>query len=238
MLPSVTRVFERIAAPVIAFGLQRFFLSPPRFVLTEEKRADFAALWEQARESGGTALKYELPYPRWEFLRYLAEHEDVLFRGMPGEPLGVLEPTENTDAKQRQVRAVFASGDPVWPLFFGTLQLRGVDVPISMRNGALVVGRGTGVGRCYWFSLNREFGAAEPWTDGTVYLLSREGFRPVTQGLLRFDEWLHEGEVRPIATLAISRDDFPFAQRVATHERREPMWKTLLLYRWRTRRRP
>lgn len=181
-------------------------------------------------------LKYELPYPLHEFLRYLALRGDVLFRGMPGPPLAVLEPTVNTDAHQREVRAVFASGDPLWALFFGTLRQRDAGVPISIRNAAIAVGRGPNPRRYYYFSLNREYAALDPWTDGTMYLLPREGFRPVTNSAVRFDEWLSTEPVRPLATLAIAPADLPFRDRIATHDRHEPMWKTWLLYRRRTAR--
>src|SRR5690606_28469531 len=149
-------------------------------------------------------LKYELPYPLHEFLRYLALRGDVLFRWMPGPPLAVLEPTVNTDAHQREVRAVFASGDPLWALFFGTLRQRDAGVPISIRNAAIAVGSGPIPRRYYYFSLNREYAALDPWTDGTMYLLPREGFRPVTNTAVRFDEWLSTKPVRPLATLAIA----------------------------------
>src|SRR5690606_35536818 len=106
-------------------------------------------------------LKYELPYPLHEFLRYLALRGDVLFRGMPGPPLAVLEPTVTTAAHQRAVRAVCASGDPLWALFFGTLRQRDAGVPISIRNAAIAVGRGPNPRRYYYFSLNREYAALD-----------------------------------------------------------------------------
>ncbi|MGE5597659.1 MAG: hypothetical protein ACM3S1_16670 [Hyphomicrobiales bacterium] len=233
----MNRWIEVPAALAVGGALRLLFLPEPPMVLTPEKRAAFEQLAAAALKGTGEALDYGLPYPRYEFLRFLAARGDLLFRGMPGPPLEVLAPTENTDARQRRVRAVFASADPAWPLFFGTLQVRDAQAPVSLRNAAFAVGHGPRTRRYYYFSLNREFAATNPWAAATVYILPRAPFRPVGTGLVRFDEWLAEEPVRPLATLAVTPGDFPFRERIATHDRREGMWKTWLLYRWRTRRR-
>ncbi|MCA9942891.1 MAG: hypothetical protein KC449_05395, partial [Anaerolineales bacterium] len=56
-------------------------LLPPEMVLDAGKEADFAALLDEVLGGNGRLLNYDLPYPKHEFLRYLADQEMFIFHG-------------------------------------------------------------------------------------------------------------------------------------------------------------
>jgi hypothetical protein len=227
---------RRAALATASAVLGRVFLPEPAFSPSPAQCETYDRIIARAlTEAPGAAVDYDCPYPRYDFLRHLAASGQFLFRGMPAPPLASLSPSANTDAHGKDVQAVFATADPLWALFFGTLEIRGRG-PVSMRNAGWVAGRGEHFRRFYYFSLNESLYDQRPWSAGTIYILARDGFRPVSKRWFRFDEWLHDGEVIPLATLAIAPEDFPFASKVTRNHLREPMWRTMLQYRWRLRR--
>ena len=78
----------------------------------------------------------------------------------------------------------------------------------SLRNACnLRAGR-----RRYFFAIDTDPAATESWTDGTVYLLPPDSFEQTYDA-----EWISPAPVRPRARLAVSRADFPYADRVFRH---------------------
>src|SRR5690606_6124316 len=58
-------------------------LLPPEMVLDAGKEADFAELLDEVLGGDGGLLEYTLPYPKHEFLRYLAAQDRFIFHGSP-----------------------------------------------------------------------------------------------------------------------------------------------------------
>jgi hypothetical protein len=87
------------------------------------------------------------------------------------------------------------------------------------------------VERFYFFSVNHENPGSKIWSDGTVYILPGDTFRPTTQGTVRFDEWASEQPVTVAARLQISPQDFPFLHQVTGHDESESIFMTWLRYK-------
>lgn len=116
------------------------FLTAPTLCLDQEKKKDFEKLYEglNSRENLEDMV-YQSPYPKVDFLRYLALEKDVLFHGSNQFGMEVLQPKRQTDWNGRLMEAVFSSGDGIWPMFFAIIDqqhYRG-----SVRNGCLLIPR-------------------------------------------------------------------------------------------------
>src|SRR5687768_14636470 len=73
--------------------------------------------------------------------------------------------------------------------------------------------------RYYQFSLNKEMLALEPWCEGTVYVLERDGFTPTLDesgGLT--EEWQSASAAQPVGSVRVTPDDFPFLANVQGHD--------------------
>jgi hypothetical protein len=142
--------------------LRLLFLPAPRLEMNDAKRQRFDALIESLGDSLDVAVEYDLPYPKHEFLRYLATRSSVLFHGSNELNVKTLEPQATTDFSGRPTSAVLATGDPVWATFFAVLdwkRCRG-----SVRNGGFSTGHGK-ADRFYFFSVNRDT-REPPWLTG------------------------------------------------------------------------
>jgi hypothetical protein len=210
---------------------KRLFLAAPDEELGDLQKQAFDHVFERAVAGGqGSTVRYDRDHPKHQFLRYLVEHRSVLLHGSNRPDIEVLEPALQTDYSGQQMCAVFASGDGIWPLFFAVVdhaKYRG-----SLRNGCWVITdhRGTSQ-RFYFFSLNRAMLKLGPWTDGTVYILPRQGFTQESRGVVRFDEWASETAVRPVAKLPVTPEDLPFLPQVTGHEEKESMVVSWLLFK-------
>ncbi len=89
---------------------------------------------------------YGLERSKADFLRYLVSHHPVLLHGSNDPAIGVFEPREKPDFLERPVRAVFATSDGVWPIFFAITDR---SVVVEMRNNCERAGTVTH----YYFSV-------------------------------------------------------------------------------------
>jgi hypothetical protein len=159
-------------------------------------------------------------------LQKRALREDVLFHGSGRDDLEVLEPVRRsrdlTEFGDQQ--AVYATSDPVWAMYFALRRGR----PFSTRNGSLGI-PGELYPRWYFFSLRGGY-QDEPFANGWVYLLSRDGFtpEPPLAGNRDTAQWVSPSAVRPVERIAVTPSDFPFRDLVVTHHEREPMFVTWL----------
>ena len=186
----------------------------PPLDLPDSTRRDFATLWERHREGSNGRIDYDLAAPKSLFLRWLTEVEGYLLHGTSDDSIDVFEPREQTDVAQRSVRGVFAASDGIWPMYFALLNRSGRAG--SLRNGCTRLSDGS---RRYYFSVNAAWLDAEPWSDGTVYVLPAEGFRRcIDADGTSTQEWLNESPVVPIARIRITPADFPFLDRVTGHD--------------------
>jgi hypothetical protein len=75
----------------------------------------------------------------------------------------------------------------------------------------------------YFFSINDDALAHQPWCHGTIYILPRAGFEPQPPVTLRgitgeIPQWASLEPVRPLARLHITPADFPFLARIRGHD--------------------
>lgn len=160
------------------------------------------------------------------YLSWLATHRDVLFHGSQRGDISVLRPDRESGDSTAfgNQRAVFATDDPVWAMWFALLT-RGTAFR-STRNGAWSI-RGSH-NRHYFFSVDTDLPDADILTAGYLYVLPRAGFtREPSAGLVRSAQWASPSPVRPLARLVVASDDFPFAGAVARHTPADSMLTTL-----------
>lgn len=224
---------------LVAFGARLLFgallRGEPRLDLEAAKRAAFDAKAAEVLAASGAAVPWELPWPRHEFMRYLVGNYPVLLHGTPRADVDCLEPAQQTLFDGQHVTAVFATDDGIWPLFFATLDRSKHPGPYSLRNAAMVVGKTGSERRYYLFSMDRGLHESGVFGPGVVLVLPREPFAPAGSGVVRWPEWVSKQPVTPLARIQVAPDDFPFADRIATHRLSEWFPLTWLFYRWRTR---
>jgi hypothetical protein len=179
-------------------------------------------LFDELIHAGGE-LHYRLPYPRWQLLARAVEAHDVLLHG--SNRLGVtrFEPREQTSYEGLLTTAVFATPDPIWPIYFATLDKGRGD---SFWNACLLPEE-SGLERTrYFFSVGKAVETA--WVEGAVYLLPAATFRPSDAPA----EWVSAEAVEPVGSLRVSRADFPFADRVFRHRLGDPLWRNAARLAW------
>jgi hypothetical protein len=132
------------------------------------------------------------------------ETEGLLLHGTAAD-VSRFEPHAQTDFDGNPTYGVFATDDPVWPIFFAVAKAR------HLVNGCFHH-RGE---RRYFFSVDEE----ATWRNGWVYLLPRATFTRHPSG----PEWLSPVAVRPLGRIAVTPEDFPFLHDVARHRRGEAL---------------
>ena len=184
------------------------FLVPPDSVPDEMMAAAFERSWRSS--SSGGELKYDLPYPKTAFTRWLTAEKGMLLHGSNHAGLDLLVPRKQTNFSGKPVEGVFASSDGIWPLYFALLDYQNPNLSTT-RNGCFSL-----AGEMYYlFCVNQAALDFPLWTSGWVYILPPDGF--VSQdpkGLWR-SEWICQEPVEPLAALPVSVEDFPFHQAVA-----------------------
>src|SRR5690242_12551655 len=145
-----------------------------------------------------------------ERFRELAERGDLLFHGSQRGDLDVLEPIRlSRDATAfGDQQAVFATSDPVWPIFFALLRRDG---RYSTRNASLGRAEGPLYPRRYFFSARRD----EPgdlFAPGYLYTLPRRTFtvQPPFLGAIDSAQWVSHEAVPVLERFEVTTDDFPF----------------------------
>jgi len=150
-----------------------------------------------------------------EVARRVASGE-VLVHGSNRRDIELFEPREQTTYVGQATRAVFASTEPVWSLFFAVTDT----ATVSSRWNACVLPDTSGAGRTrFFFSVGCPPDRA--WTDGALYLLPRDTFVPSDDPA----EWLSFEPVRPLEVIPVTPADFPFRDRVFGHREDEPEWR-------------
>src|SRR5215213_8170205 len=188
-------------------------VSPPLYI-GQHKQQLFEDLFTQACAHPDTPLTYDCPYPKYEFLSYLAETKPLLIHGSNNPDIPLFEPRLTTDWAGRPLSAVYASADGIWPMFFAIVQRK--PYPYSLRNGCHRVETGSDWPRkLYYFAVSARVLRDHPWTGGMIYLLSRASFEHIQDSSgYRTEEWASQTTVQPLGKLAISPEDFPFLSAV------------------------
>jgi hypothetical protein len=207
-------------------GLARLpSLAPP--VVDPEAEARFSAA-AGALLAGETTA--DIPEPRLDFFRWLAQSRPVVFHGSPHNDLSELSTerrTRDSTAWGNQ-QAVYASTDPVWAIYFACLRRdRGWS---GTKNGSLGLAGGPFYPRRYFFLHNEGSASPDRFGAGSLYLLSPAGFvadQPLA-GAIDTAHLVSREPVVPLARIDVTPEDFPFRDRVRYYRDGESNWVSLL----------
>ena len=205
-------------------------MEPPDFYLrrpsppSESDVEDFARLYaDMVRPGADGPLDYRLAAPRWQFLCWLADTQDVVLHGSGRPDIEEFEPRQADDVSEFGARlAVYAASDGLWPMYFAIVD-RGRVRSLVNACAHVVDAEGRRLGDYYYFSVDADALAAGPWRDGTVYVLPRDTFEQQAEedwdGLrVQATQWASPVAVRPLARLAVRPADFPFLGQVQGHD--------------------
>jgi hypothetical protein len=190
----------------------------------DEVAAQFADLWAGHLAGGtGRAVDYRLAAPRWQFLCWLADTQDVLLHGSGSADIEEFEPRQADDGGEFGARlAVYAASDGLWPMYFAIVDRTVVG---SLVNASLHVldDEGQRAGSYYYFSVDRDALAAGAWRPCSVYVLARASFEAQPEedwvGLrLASTQWASPVPVRPLARVDVRPEDFPLLDEVHGHD--------------------
>ncbi len=205
--------------------LPDYWLLHPKNKTDETTEQSFDRLWQSTLELGqNPVIDYTLPEPKWQFLNYQAENQAIVFHGSGANDISLFEPRQSNDLREFGNRkAVYASSDGIWAMFFAIAARS--EVPMSVTNACIRLKAPDGdfQGPFYFFSVSRQVLGLKPWRDGFVYLLPRSTF--ISQPPMQLGEVeVHIAqlasleEVKPLARLPVTPDDFPFLADIRGHD--------------------
>lgn len=200
-------------------------LPPPELLLDADKEAAFARLLDEmltARD--GRLQSYDLPWPKHEYLQYVALQNKVIFHGSANPDIAEFSTKRtsmelNDKSGRGNVQGIYGTHDDLWPMFFAITNRD--KITGSIRNGFSTYRRADGTEiRVYNFSINKDWLDKDPWRTGMMYFLPRETFRrmPISLEGGESNEWVSEVSVRPLAKMVIEPEDFPFLAQVGGHD--------------------
>jgi len=204
--------------------LPDYWLTRPSVTLDSTARLAFDALYQTARSSPNCLeLEYTLPWPKWQFLCYLADQHGVALHGSGNADIALFEPRPADDVNEfgRQT-AVYAAADGIWPMFFAVVERARVT---SVANACIRLADeiGTVHGPFYLFSISQSALPTQPWRTGTVYLLPGSTFTAQPAMALgatqvQIAQLVSLVPVPPIAKLTVTPADFPFLAQIRGHD--------------------
>jgi hypothetical protein len=177
----------------------------------------FARLVQEVDEAGGAEVAYDAQAPKHAFFRYLLEQRPVLLHGTGDPAIRRFEPQRQTDYDNEWTNAVFATDDPIWPLFFAV-----VNRPVA-RSLINACSRRYGESH-YYFSIGTHPKQPDAWRRGWIYVLPRATFDLHPSG----PEWLSPVAVTPLARFGVEPADFPFLGDVTRHTLGEPVGRAVV----------
>jgi hypothetical protein len=179
--------------------------------------AAFARLAHEVDNASGAEVTYDARAPKHAFFRYLLEQRPLLLHGTGDPTITRFEPQRQTDFDNEWTNAVFATDDPIWPIFFAV-----VNRPVAR---SLINGCSRRYGEShYYFSIGIDPKRPDAWRSGWIYVLPRETFDLHPSG----PEWLSPVAVTPLARFRVEPADFPFLRDVAQHTLGEPVGRAVV----------
>lgn len=215
-----------------SFLLNTFLYQSPKIKFKEDEVIRYEKLIHNMYE--GQKICEKLSFPPHRFLHYLSQTGDFVFHGSNNTEIDVFDPRKQTLFNGKITKAVFASTEPYWSMFYAVFdrdKLRG-----SFRNGCLVYKNK----KYHYYSLNKATLRNNPWTTGKIYILPKSKFQLADTRRIYFDEWISHDFIRPIGEIEVREEDFYFINKVSTHQPKDSFVKTLLLYKmhiWRNKER-
>ena len=173
----------------------------------------------------GAEITYTLDIPKWQFLCYLCDHQEILLHGSNKPDITEFEPRQANDVSEfGNQNAIYAASDGIWPIYFAIVDREQVTFILNGCFHALEED-GTVVDTYYYFSVDEAALPNFPWQNGMVYLLPRNTFerQPYFQYfdlMVEIAQWASPVAVKPIAKLRVTPEDFPFLREMNSHNPR------------------
>lgn len=168
----------------------------------------FDRLLARVQAANGAALVWDPSVLKDRFLTYATERAGLLAHGTSRGELTSLEPSDQGDLEGRPVRAVFASSDGIWAMFFAILDWSRI---VGTFNGTRRLTTHEGDRKGYVFTVFTNAETGSPFQPGWIYLLDRSSFGvSIDAEGGASDEWLSRVSVHPLARLPVAPEDFPF----------------------------
>ncbi|MFN8487100.1 MAG: hypothetical protein U0350_05865 [Caldilineaceae bacterium] len=204
--------------------LPDYWLTRPSVDFAEKTRTAFDRLFHTTLRAGGCpTIDFTLPWPKWQFLCYLAEQHDIALHGSGDPNIALFEPRQPIDLTEfGNQKAVYAAADGIWAMFFAIVDRDRVG---SIANACIRLADQAGAvhGPYYIFSVSQSALPNQPWRTGTVYLLPRSSFivqPPMILGAIEAHsaQLASFAPVQPLAKLTVTPADFPFLQQIRGHD--------------------
>lgn len=211
-----------------------YFAKRPEMKLDEGVVAEFEKLYSEAVEDGkGGEIEYTgMSAPRWKFLCWLCETQEVVLHGSGNGEIGEFEPLQPADEGEFSgQKAVFAASDGIWPMYFAIVN-RNADGkgPVkSLVNACFRVVLDKESGEVsepyYYLSINEDAfeAAGGAWRKGWIYVLPKGSFVQNPPGdygeyELVIEQWASPVAVKPLAKIRVGPEDFPLLGDVYGHD--------------------
>jgi hypothetical protein len=204
--------------------LPDYWLTRPIVSFDEGAPNAFDELLETTLSRGECpTILFNLPWPKWQFLCYVADHHDIALHGSGDPDIALFEPRQSNDLNEfGNQKAVYAASDGLWAMFFAVVD-RGRVGSITNACVRLTDEMGTLHGPYYVFSVSQTALPNRPWRTGTVYLLPRGTFTvqpPMAFGSyqVHFAQLASFVPVQPLAKLTVTPEDFAFLMQIRGHD--------------------
>jgi hypothetical protein len=200
--------------------LPDYWLTRPDASLDEDAQTAFEALLNKTPSMGECpTIQFSLPWLKWQFLCYLADHHDIVLHGSSNPNIALFEPRQSNDISEfGNQKAVYAASDGIWAMFHAIVDRERVT---SVANGCIRIADEAGAlnGPYYVFSVNASALPKHPWRTGMVYILPRNTFTaqaPMAFGSneIRIAQLASLVSVQPLAKLVVKPEDFPFLKQI------------------------
>lgn len=199
-----------------------WLLPRPPFDLPPEKQGAFEELW-LSRNTGGL-IDYCLPYPKWQFLTYLCETQEVVLHGSQNGQIKVVEPRKANDIRAySNQHAIYATTDGIWVIYFAIVDRKKYP-GLSLFNSCFCarISANQFSDPLYFFSITHSALLQQPWCEGMIYILPRQTFEreasQQVQGVeIVFPHWVSSVAAEPLARLLVGPEDFPFLSSIHGH---------------------
>jgi hypothetical protein len=204
--------------------LPEYWLTRPEVHVDEKASLAFDALLETTLHIGDCpTIPFTLPWPKWQFLCYLAEHHDLVLHGSGDPNITLFEPRQSNDLSAfGNQNAVYAASDGILALFFAIVN-RGVIHSINNACARFEDKTRATKNSYYVFSISQSALSHQPWRTGTVYLLPQKTF--TAQPSIAFGsnqvqtaQLASLEPVQPLAKLTVTPNDFPFLAQIRGHD--------------------
>lgn len=204
--------------------LPDYWLKRPSEDFDERTQLAFDEMLKTALSIGGyPTIPVPLPWPKWQFLCYVADHHDLALHGSGDPNIALFEPRQSSDVNDfGNQKAVYAASDGLWAMFFAIVDRARV---MSITNACIRLEEDTGAvhGPLYQFSVSQSALASQPWRTGTVYLLPRKTFTTqpsmaLGSSKVHIAQLASRVPVQPLAKLTVTPEDFPFLLQIRGHD--------------------